>query len=134
MNWEKFRDTLDQNVNLNTRLKSLDDIEIATQSLINLIQTTAWNSSTTKPSRKYSNPFSIPSFARELITQMRRIRALWQRTRLLSDKNIYNNLSLSLKHIVNQLKNSSFNSWSLSLLLKMECSLECYSPMPKSKT
>lgn len=67
MNWEKFRDNLDQNIDLKTRLKTPEDIEIATQNLTNLIQSAAWNSSIKKPPKKHSNPFSIPAFTRELI-------------------------------------------------------------------
>jgi len=48
MNWAKFRDNLDQNIDLKTSLKSPEDIEIATQKLTNLIQSAAWNSSLKK--------------------------------------------------------------------------------------
>lgn len=76
MNWERFRDNIDQNIDLKTSLKSPEDIEIATQNLTNLIQSAAWNSSIKKTPKKHSNPFSIPAFTRVLIAQKRRARAL----------------------------------------------------------
>ncbi|VVC31132.1 Hypothetical protein CINCED_3A021398, partial [Cinara cedri] len=41
MNWEKLRDNQDQNIDLKTRLKSPENIEIAAQNLTNLIQSAA---------------------------------------------------------------------------------------------
>ncbi|KAL4132549.1 hypothetical protein QTP88_009678 [Uroleucon formosanum] len=135
MNWEEFRDNLDQNIDLKTRLKTPEDIEIATQNLTNLIQSAAWNSSIKKPPKKHSNPLSIPAFTRELIAQKRRARALWQRSRLPSDKNIYNNLSSSLKRNLNQLKNESFNSWISSISAKdgslWNATRQCLKQKPK---
>ncbi|KAL4108272.1 hypothetical protein QTP88_018503 [Uroleucon formosanum] len=135
MNWAKFRDNLDQNIDLRTSLKSPEDIEIATQKLTNLIQSAAWNSSIKKNPKKHSNPFSITAFTMELVAQKRRARALWQRSRLPSDKNIYNNLSSSLKRNLNQLKNESFNSWVSSISAKdgslWNATRQCLKQKPK---
>ncbi|KAL4090707.1 hypothetical protein QTP88_025494 [Uroleucon formosanum] len=135
MNWAKFRDNLDQNIDLKTSLKSPENIEIATQKLTNLIQSAAWNSSIKKTPKKHSNPFSIPAFTGELIAQKRRARALWQLSRLPSDKNIYNNLSSSLKRNLNQLKNESFNSWVSSISAKdgsfWNATRQCLKQKPK---
>lgn len=135
MNWEKFRDNLDQNIDLKTRLKSPEDIEIAVQNLTNLIQSAAWNSSIKKTPKKHSKPSSIPTFTREPIAQKRRARALWQRSRLPSDKNIYNNLSSSLKRNLNHLKTESFNSWISSISAKdgslWNATRQCLKQKPK---
>lgn len=45
MNWEKFKNTLDQHINLKTRFESPEDIEIDTQKFKNLTQLDAWNTS-----------------------------------------------------------------------------------------
>ncbi|KAL4107893.1 hypothetical protein QTP88_018166 [Uroleucon formosanum] len=67
---------------------------------------------------KSQNSFPIPIHIRELIAKKRRARAIWQRTRLPSDKNIFNNLASSLKRILKQLRNDNFNSWVSSLTSK----------------
>jgi len=46
MNWDKFRKTIDQKINLNTRLKLPDDIEDAVSHFTENIQSAAWNAST----------------------------------------------------------------------------------------
>jgi hypothetical protein len=66
MNWDKFRGNLDQNIDLKTRLKSPEDIEIATQNFTNLIQSATWNSFIKKKNpKRHLNPFSILTFTRE---------------------------------------------------------------------
>lgn len=115
-NWAKFRKIIDQKVNLNTSLKTPNDIEDAVQYFTESIQTAAWNSTT--PHSCHPNSISIPAHVRELITQKRRARARWQHSRLPSDKNIFNNLASSLKRLLSKLRNESFNKWTSSLSTK----------------
>jgi len=73
MNWDKFRETIDQKINLKTRLKSPNDIEDAVLNYTKIIKSAAWNSSVT--TIKYdSNSLSISTHIRELIVQKRRAR------------------------------------------------------------
>lgn len=117
MDWGKFREIIEQKVVLKTRLKHPNDIEDAIQYFTELIQSAAWSSSTQTPPRS-QNSFPIPIHIRELIAKKRRARAIWQRTRLPSDKNIFNNLASSLKRILKQLRNDNFSSWVSSLTPK----------------
>ena len=109
MDWEKFHEIIEQKVELKTRLKHPSDIEDAVQNFTETILAAAWGS-TIKTSPRSQNSFSIPIHIRELITKKRRARATWQRTRLPSDKNIFNNLASSLKRILKQLRNDNFSS------------------------
>lgn len=117
MDWGKFREIIEQKVVLKTRLKHPNDIEDAIQYFTEIIQSAAWSSST-QISPRSQNSFPIPIHIRELIAKKRRARAIWQRTRLPSDKNIFNNLASSLKRILKQLRNDNFSSWVSSLTSK----------------
>jgi hypothetical protein len=113
MNWDQFCESIDQNINL----KTPNDIDDAVQKFTEIIQTAAWKS-LLMPPKCQANSLTVPTHIRELITQKRHARARWQHTRLPSDKSIYNNLTSSLKRILNKLRNDSFNEWISSLTTK----------------
>lgn len=117
MNWEKFRNIIDQRTKLNTSLKCPSDIGDAVLNFTENIQSATWNS-TIQHQNNNSNHLSISAHVRELITQKKRARARWQRTRFPSDKRNYNNLTSSLKCILQQLRNESYSNWILSLTTK----------------
>jgi len=118
MNWEQFRDITNQNIKLNFRLKCPNDIDDDVFNLTQIIQTAAWNSITQTKNNNNHNHLSILTHFRELITQKRRARARWQRTKLPSDKSTYNKLTSSFKRILQQLRNESYNNWIASLTTK----------------
>ncbi|VVC39860.1 Endonuclease/exonuclease/phosphatase [Cinara cedri] len=47
--WNKFREIIEQNINLKTRLKCPNELENAVQHFTNIIQTAAWSSTIRKP-------------------------------------------------------------------------------------
>lgn len=112
-NWTKFREIINSKINLNISLKTPNEVEDAVQNFTKSIQSAAWNSSTIQ--NDLANSHSTPTHVRELITQKRRARARWQRTRLPSDKNLLNNLASSLKRMLSKIRNESFNNWTSSL-------------------
>ncbi|KAL4108080.1 hypothetical protein QTP88_018335 [Uroleucon formosanum] len=123
MNWEQFRDVINQKIKLNIRLKCPKDIDDAILNLTQIIQSAAWNSTTQPNKNNNHNHLSIPAHVRELITQKRRARARWQRSKLPSDKSTYNKLTSSLKRtiyrrVLQQLRNESYNNWISSLTTK----------------
>jgi hypothetical protein len=87
---------VNQNIDLKVSLKSTQEIDDAVNKFINVIQTVAWDASTIPKPRKNYSP-SIPEHIRLLMTNKRRARALYQRTRLPSYKRNFNNLANSLK-------------------------------------
>lgn len=92
---DKFQESIDENIKLNIKLKTPDDIDSAVNNLTKIIQTAAWSATNTNlPPPKY-NP--IPEQLRVIIVEKRRARALYQRTRLPSHKQNYNRLANSLK-------------------------------------
>jgi hypothetical protein len=117
MNWDQFRESIDQNINLNTRLKTQNGIDDAVQKFTKIVQTAAWKSLFV-PLKRQINSLTVPAHINELITQKCRAKARWQHTRLPSDKNIYNYLTSSLKRTLNKLRNDSFNDWISSFTTK----------------
>lgn len=79
MNWNTFRAILDQKINLNTSLKTSNDIDDAIKKFTESIQSTGWTSSVT-PLRHQPNSLIIPAHIREQTTLKFRARARWQRT------------------------------------------------------
>jgi hypothetical protein len=71
---------VNQNIVLKVSLKSTQEIDDPVNKFINLIQTAAWDASTTPKPRKNYSP-SIPEHIRLLITNKRKSRALYQCTR-----------------------------------------------------
>ncbi|VVC34751.1 Reverse transcriptase domain [Cinara cedri] len=116
MNWKKFEDDIQKQINLKTKLKSPEDIEDAIENLTSLIQHSAWNASTPIPAKPKS--LNLPSYVRDLIVQKRRARAVWQNNILPSYKQIYNNLNAKLKRTLSKIRSDSFSSWSASLVTK----------------
>jgi hypothetical protein len=75
----KFHDLVNQNLQLNIRLKSNDDIDETVNNLTNVIQSAAWAANTAKNDH-YTISNSLPTNIRILISEKRRARALYQRT------------------------------------------------------
>jgi len=110
----KFHNLVDQNIKLQVSLKTPLEIDTAINNLTNIIHSAAWASSPTNT--QYQNvPLSVPEHIRILISNKRRARALYQRSRLPSHKNIYNNLSNSLKKTLAKHKNQSFSNYLTNL-------------------
>lgn len=115
--WDSFRSQLSNDTNLNIKLKSPEDIEDAITKLNQSIQRAAWNSI---PVSQPSPPFSIniPAHIRHVISEKRRARTQWQRTKYPSDKNRLNSLSTQLKRLMSNFRNQSFTNYIASLSFK----------------
>lgn len=109
----KFHDIVDQQIKLNIKLKTYDDLDLAVNNFTNLIQTAAWSSTVT--SHNPSKTPAIPVHIREIIVEKRRSRALYQRTRLPSHKQKYNKLANHLKKLLAKFKTKSFESFLTNL-------------------
>lgn len=105
----KFHDLVNQNLQLNVRLKSNDDIDVDVNNLTNIIQSAAWEANTAKNVQN-TNFNSLPNNIRILISE-RRARALYQRTRLPSHKKIYNNLGNYLKKVLAKIKKLNYENF-----------------------
>ena len=71
----RFHDLVNQNFQLNVRLKSNDDIDVAVSNITNIIQSAAWVVNTDKNVQN-TNSNSLPTNICILISEKRRVRAL----------------------------------------------------------
>jgi len=89
-----LHDNVNEHIKLNIKLKTPDDIDLAVKDLTNIIQNAAWSATDANSATPHiSNP--LPEVIRTLITEKRKTRACYQRTRLPSHKKIYNQLANS---------------------------------------
>lgn len=116
----KFHDLVDQNLQLNFRLKTNDDVDITINNLINIIQTAAWlpTQLTIHILLKITR-FRLISVI--LIVEKRRALALYQCTRLPSHKKLYNKLGNSLKKVLSKIKNLSLVNFLTNLSANNGC-------------
>jgi hypothetical protein len=112
----KFHNLVDQQIHLNVKLKTPEDIDLAVNNLTKLIQSAAW-SSTRKLQPATHHPL-IPEYIRSIIVEKRRARALYQRTRLPSDKQKYNKLANHLKKVLAKYKSESLANFLSNLSTK----------------
>ncbi|KAL4136280.1 hypothetical protein QTP88_007828 [Uroleucon formosanum] len=110
VNWELFSENLQNSTNLKISLKTDEQIEEAVQNLTTSIQTAVYNSSfkTNIPVENSILKNSLPLHIQELIKTKRRARARWQRYNLSSDKRILNNLTNTIKKLIQQHKSTFF--------------------------
>jgi len=92
----KFHNLVDQEISLNVKLKTHEDIDNAVDKLTSIIQTASWESQTISAPTTHMN-LLLPIHLRPLITDKRRARARYQTSRLPSHKALYNKLANSLK-------------------------------------
>lgn len=103
----KFHNLVDQEITLNVKLKTHEDIDNAVDKLTSIIQSAAWASQSKSTPTSNSIP-SLPIHIRSLITDKRRARARYQTSRLPSQRALYNKLSNSLKKQLLKYKSDIF--------------------------
>ncbi|VVC34843.1 Endonuclease/exonuclease/phosphatase,Reverse transcriptase domain [Cinara cedri] len=113
MDWLKFKSSLDNQCNLKISLKSPNDIDEAVHLLTKSIQEAAWSSSSPMPNTNSS--INLPLHIRILISDKRRARATWQRTKYPSDKRKLNNLTNKLKRLLASIRSDNFTKRLVSL-------------------
>ena len=91
-----FQRYLEENTNLNIRLKSPADLEQAARYFATLVQKAAWFST---PATEQQSDFvpNTPLHIRQLVAAKRRARRVWQRSHHAHDHHQYNRLSRHLK-------------------------------------
>jgi hypothetical protein len=71
------------------KLKTREDIELATTTIISILQQAAKTATPVKNSPRHAN--HLPSHIKQLVAQKRTARAKWQRTHTPEDKRLLNN-------------------------------------------
>jgi hypothetical protein len=106
---------VNQDLLINVRLKSNDNIDTAVNNLTNVIQTAAWSANTTKKHVHNNNTNSLLTNICILIAEKRRSQVIYQCIRLPSHKKIYNKLANTLKKVLSKVENRSFENFLTNL-------------------
>jgi len=113
MDWENFKLSLDNHINLKVKLKTTDDIDDAIIQLTKSIQNSVWSSSSPLPTKNHVR--NLPLHIRVLIAEKRTARSTWQRTKYPSDKRKYNNLTNKLKRLLVSIRSENVTRHLVSL-------------------
>lgn len=96
--WESFREFLEENIQLNIRLKTTEDIDIALKNFTNTVQEACWRN--TPDIRHKGNSTNLTLLIKLKILEKRRLRRNWHQTRLSSDKALLNKAIVELKTLI----------------------------------
>lgn len=107
--WELYRHTLHESIDLKLSLKKPKEVDDAVNHLNMQLITAVQQATPAIDHRKTTN--NIPLEIKQLVAQKRKARAQWQRTHHPSDKTKLNNLSNLLKAKLKNLREDSFKSY-----------------------
>lgn len=124
VNCSLFSTSLVNSTNLKISLKSCNEIESTTQHLVSSIQSAVYECSYPPNPNCHSkhNDYLLPPDIKALIAEKRRTLSRWQRSRLPSDKSTLNNLTNTIKKLIQKYKNDLFDT-KLKLLNTQDGSL-----------
>jgi hypothetical protein len=138
--WNTFQNYLEENTNLNIRLKSPTNLDKAAHYFTTFVQKAAWFSTPAKVQHATFIP-NTPLHIRQPVTAKRRAKRVWQRSHHATDQHQYNRLSTHLKTALQELHNSSFEHYFTHLsppdntLWKVTKQLKCpQAPVPPIRT
>jgi hypothetical protein len=115
--WNAFRIHTVERIKLNIKLKQPDNIDEAVHSHTCLIKEAAWKSTPlTPPGNEPTN--STPLYIRKLVTEKRRARNRWQRSRNPLDKREYNQLTRHLRAAIQESRNATFGTYTSTVYQK----------------
>lgn len=103
---QSFQYYLDQNINLNLKLKNGHDVDDAVENFTKLIHEAAALSTPTNSLIQRST-FQISTEIRDFIAEKRRLRRNWQHSRNPSDKRLFNKACRELKILLFEYKNNA---------------------------
>lgn len=107
VNWNQFRDMLDNTTHLSVRLKTQTEVENAVEMFTQQVQEACWVSSNHHSSTSGAVQ-NIPLYIREMIVAKRRCRRAWQNNRYPGLKTNLNRLTKLLKTILRQYREDKF--------------------------
>ena len=130
-NWKSLREEVANKINLNVELKTKDDLEVAVENFIKVIQNAAWNN--TKLSIQQKIGCNYPNEIRELVKDKRRARRMWQQTRDPHCKNILNKKTQQLRRAIQKLKEESYRSYLENLTAGEDTNFSLWKATRKTK-
>ena len=112
-NWDTYKIIISENVDLNPKLKTREDIETATGNFISTLQQAVHLANPIRnPQRP---PTTLTLDIKRMVATKRRARAKWQQTHAPDDRRLYNIASNKLKTVLRKLRNDSFANYVTNL-------------------
>lgn len=112
-NWDRYRELVHENVNLNVRIQNQDDLDEKAENfsaiLLQSIRQCTKYTNRSVPSIEY------PKFICSLISRRRKARKTWQRHRTHENKQKFNRLSKDTTKAIREWKNHTFHEYLTSL-------------------
>jgi hypothetical protein len=114
VDWVKFRDILTDGTDLNIRLSTPCEVELAVERFVKQIQQVAWECGEGRDPTGI-RVWNVPVHIRRLISEKRRMRRLWHRDRYPGQKRELNRLTRHLKTVLAKYKADRFMAFTESL-------------------
>jgi len=108
-NWEIYRKLVRNKVKLEVKLKEQEDVELATDNFICVLQHAAKEATPARNPQRPTN--NISSEIKELVVAKRKARSTWQRTHTPDSRRLFKEASNKLKAALHQVRNASFTSY-----------------------
>lgn len=112
--WNYFKKLINEKINLKVRLKTEYDLEDAVNHINTVIQNSAWEATPRAPGN-FVSPSNCPIQIKKLIAEKRKLRRIWQLTRIPSDKTNFNRAARQLKQALIKIKNDWFEEYTRGL-------------------
>jgi len=111
--WNQYKTVVRDKLTTKMKLKTREDIEVATSELIDILQHAAKTATPVKNRPKQLK--YLPSHIKQLVAQKRRARARWQKTHTQEDRRHFNNANNKLRGAIHELNNDTFTAYIASL-------------------
>lgn len=107
--WESFKIELDNYIDLKVPLKTNEQLDVELEQFLKHIQQAAWNNTPdiNKPTKGKVYPLGI----KQLLSEKRRQRRVWQQSRSPEDKRKLNNMTKKLSKMIQVFNDSSMNRY-----------------------
>lgn len=129
--WLSFKLEISSRIDLTIPLNSPDDVDIASENFIKLIQTTAWGNTKFVNYRKVCNNY--PEYIMTKLKDKRKARKRWQQSRDPSDKNVLNNITQQLSREIKKYKENSLKNYISNLSVEKETNYSLWKATNKIK-
>jgi hypothetical protein len=111
--WNQYKTVIRGKLTTKMKIKTREDIEVATSELTDIMQQAVKTATPVKNSPRQVK--YLPSRIKQMVAQKRRARARWQKTHTPDDRRHFNNANNKLRGALNELNNDTFTAYIASL-------------------
>lgn len=112
--WCQYRELLQREINLQVPIKTETELELELEAFVSNLQNAAWLSTQEEKITENKN-LNYPLEIRELVSEKRKARAVWQRNRDPDSKKKLNKLCNELKAKIKEVKNETISNYLCNL-------------------